>query len=80
MDVKSAFLNGLLEEEAHVTQPHEFANKEGRDLVFKLNKTLYGLKQTPRAWNKRIDGFLLKLVLRNLRWSMECMSRKRMET
>ena len=75
MDVKSAFLNGLLEEEVYVTQPHEFENKEGRDLVFKLNKTLYGLKQTPRAWNKRIDGFLLKLVLRNLRWSMHRESR-----
>ena len=48
--------------------------------MFKLNKALYGLKQAPRAWNKRIDGFLLKLVLRNVRWSMECMSRKRMET
>ena len=61
LDVKSAFLNGLLEEEVYVTQPPGFENKEGGDLVFKLNKALYGLKQAPRAWNKRIDGFLLKI-------------------
>ncbi|CAJ2635289.1 unnamed protein product [Trifolium pratense] len=60
MDVKSAFLNGPLDEEVYVSQPPGFI-KEGKEgMVYKLNKALYGLKQAPRAWNKRIDGFLIQ--------------------
>jgi len=61
MDVKSAFLNGILEEEVYVTQPSGFEAKDANHKVFKLKKALYGLKQTPRVWNKLIDSFLLKL-------------------
>jgi hypothetical protein len=60
MDVKSAFLNGLLEEEVYVTQPPGFEKQDCRDKVLRLRKALYGLKQAPRAWNKRIDKFLLR--------------------
>ena len=59
LDVKSAFLNGPLEEEVYVCQPPGFESKGKEDKVYKLEKALYGLKQAPRAWNKRIDGFLL---------------------
>ncbi|PNY18017.1 copia-type polyprotein [Trifolium pratense] len=61
MDVKSAFLNGPLEELVFVTQPPGFVIKDKEDMVYRLKKALYGLKQAPRAWNKRIDGFLVKL-------------------
>jgi hypothetical protein len=44
MDVKSAFLNGVLLEEVYVKQPPGFVNKESAGKVFKLNKALYGLK------------------------------------
>lgn len=60
LDVKSAFLNGPLEEEVFVTQPPSFINKGSEDKVLRLKKALYGLKQAPRAWNRRIDSFLAK--------------------
>eukprot|EP01018_Ginkgo_biloba_P017655 Gb_32333 [translate_table: standard] len=55
MDVKSAFLNGKLEEEAYMHQPEGFIRKEQENLVCKLKKALYGLKQAPRAWYAKID-------------------------
>ena len=49
MDVKSAFLNGLLQEEVFVKQPPGFENNDFPDHVYKLDKALYGLKQDTRA-------------------------------
>ncbi|KAJ4723526.1 Retrovirus-related Pol polyprotein from transposon TNT 1-94 [Melia azedarach] len=60
MDVKSAFLNGVLEEEVYIQQPIGFEVKGQEDKVLKLIKTLYGLKQAPRAWNSRIDKYFQK--------------------
>jgi hypothetical protein len=55
MDVKSAFLNGCLQEVVYVTQPLGFQTLEKDTKVLKLNKALYGLKQAPRAWNSKLD-------------------------
>lgn len=59
-DVKSAFLNGLLDEDIYVDQPKGFQVPGSEDKVYKLQKALYGLKQSPRAWYSRIDSYLLK--------------------
>nr|GEZ61383.1 integrase, catalytic region, zinc finger, CCHC-type, peptidase aspartic, catalytic [Tanacetum cinerariifolium] len=48
MDVKTAFLNGNLQEEVYVSQPDEFVDQENPNHVYKLKKALYGLKQPPR--------------------------------
>lgn len=61
MDVKSAFLNGVLLEEVYVKQPPGFVKKENAGKVLKLNKALYGLKQAPRAWNAKLNHELLRL-------------------
>ena len=53
MDVKSAFLNGDIEEEAYIEQPEGFILGNDEKLVCKLKKVLYGLKQAPRAWYYR---------------------------
>jgi len=61
MDVKSAFLNGYLEEEIYVEQPKGFIVEGKEDKVYRLSKALYDLKQAPRAWYSRIDDYLLSL-------------------
>ncbi|KAJ9560808.1 LOW QUALITY PROTEIN: hypothetical protein OSB04_005968 [Centaurea solstitialis] len=59
MDIKNAFLNGKLNEEAYVAQPPGFVDPKFPDHVYKLNKALYGLKQAPRAWYDTLSTFLL---------------------
>jgi hypothetical protein len=60
MDVKSAFLNGVLEEEVYVRQPLGFESEKYPHRVYKLRKALYGLKYAPRAWYGRLRGFLFE--------------------
>ena len=50
LDVKSAFLNGEINEVIHVKQPEGFLVKGKEGYVLRLKKALYGLKQAPRAW------------------------------
>jgi hypothetical protein len=58
MDVKSSFLSGELEEEVYIEQPEGFQLLENVDYVCKLKKSLYGLKEGPRAWYSRLDKYL----------------------
>ncbi|WVZ75946.1 hypothetical protein U9M48_023958 [Paspalum notatum var. saurae] len=60
MDVKSAFLNGFIDEEVYVRQPPGFESGRFPNRVYKLRKALYGLKQATRAWYVRLKSFLLK--------------------
>ncbi|ESR62166.1 hypothetical protein CICLE_v10018259mg, partial [Citrus x clementina] len=60
LDVKSAFLNGEIEEEVYVEQPKRYEVKAEENKVYRLRKALYGLKQAPRAWNSRIDRYFIK--------------------
>jgi hypothetical protein len=58
MDVKSAFLNGVIQEKVYVRKPPGFESLKYPDRVYKLSKALYGLKQAPRAWYARFKTFL----------------------
>jgi len=58
MDVKFAFLNGVLKEEVYVEQPPGYEIEGQEHKVCKLKKALYGLKQAPRAWYSKIDAYL----------------------
>ena len=60
IDVKSAFLNGFIEEEVYVEQPPGFESFDFLNHFFKLSKDLYGLKKAPRAWYERLSNFLLE--------------------
>ena len=60
MDVKSAFLNGYINELVYVEQPPGFEDPHHPDHVYKLSKALYGLKQAPRAWYERLRDFLVE--------------------
>ncbi|CAI7854934.1 unnamed protein product [Closterium sp. NIES-53] len=59
MDVTTAFLNGVLEEEIFMAQPEGFDDGSGR--VLRLKKALYGLKQAPRQWYLKLRGVLVEI-------------------
>jgi transposase InsO family protein len=60
LDVKTAFLNGDLHEELYMFQPTGFEIEGQEDLVCRLNKSLYGLKQASRSWNEKFNNFLVQ--------------------
>ena len=61
MDVKSAFLNGVLEKEVYIEQPEGFFYVNNRNMVCRLHKALYGLKKAPGAWYERLHKYLVKI-------------------
>lgn len=60
LDIKTAFLNGILEEEVYIEQPAGY-KEGGPDLGCHLHKALYGLKQAPRAWHIRLTEELTEM-------------------
>nr|GEU82916.1 copia protein [Tanacetum cinerariifolium] len=68
MDVKTAFLNGLLKEKVYVSQLGGFVYSNFPDYVYKLKKALYGLKQAPRAWYDTLSSFLIEHHFTKVIW------------
>ncbi|GJY00351.1 retrotransposon protein, putative, ty1-copia subclass [Tanacetum coccineum] len=60
-DVKTAFLNGHLSEDVYMVQPEGFVDPKHPNKVCKLQRSIYGLKQTSRSWNKRFDVKIKKI-------------------
>ena len=60
LDVKNAFLHGLISEDLYMQQPPGMTDSQHPTYVCKLQRALYGLKQAPRAWFDRFSAFLLK--------------------
>ena len=58
MDVKTAFLNGFLEEDLYIMQPEGFVDPKGTNKVCKLQRSIYGLVQASRSWNIRFDSVI----------------------
>jgi hypothetical protein len=73
MDVKCAFLNGELNKDIYMTQLDGYEAIGQKNLIYKLKKTIYGLKQAQRVWNKKINGFFKKLVFSSLNQIIEFM-------
>jgi hypothetical protein len=65
MDVKGAYLNGTLQEEVYMRQPEGY--KDGSSQVCLLKKTLYGLKQSGREWNRELDDKLQRHNFKRLK-------------
>jgi hypothetical protein len=66
MDVKSAFLNGVLDEEIYMEQPQGFIVTGQETKVCRLKKAIYGLKQASRAWNLQFHGVLISLGFKRM--------------
>jgi hypothetical protein len=61
MDVMTLFLNGVIAEEVYIEKPHGFVIHGKESHVCILKKALYRLKQAPREWYSRTDGYLMSL-------------------
>ncbi|KAK8936988.1 hypothetical protein KSP39_PZI012089 [Platanthera zijinensis] len=61
MDVKTAFLNGELDEDIYMAQPEGYVQKDQKDKVCKLDKSIYGLKQAPKMWHMKFDQVVKSL-------------------
>jgi len=61
MDVKTAFLNGMLQEEVYIEEPEGFETLDHESHVCRLKRALYGMKEAPRAWYTRIYSYFTGL-------------------
>nr|GEX78123.1 hypothetical protein [Tanacetum cinerariifolium] len=71
MDVKTAFLNGILKKDVYVSQPSGFVSTQYPDHVYALDKALYGLKQAPRAWYDVLSQFLIDSGFQKVGYSQQ---------
>ena len=80
MDVKTAFLNGNLNEDIYMQQPEGFKAKGKEHMVCKLQRSIYGLRQASRSWNIRFDqaitSFGFEKTLMNLVFTKESKHRR----
>ena len=58
LDVKTAFLNGIIDHDIYMSQPEGFVDPEKPNHLCKLKRSIYGLKQSARCWNSTLDTFL----------------------
>ena len=72
MDVKSAFLNGFLNEEVYGEQLKGFQDPHFPDHDYKLRKALYSQKHAPRAWYERLTVFLIDHGFQRGMWTRPC--------
>nr|GEY53881.1 hypothetical protein [Tanacetum cinerariifolium] len=79
MDVKTAFLNGILKEEVYVGQPPSFVSIQYPDRVYALDKALYGLKQAPRAW-LQVNQFSNRIFINQSKYILDILKRFGMES
>lgn len=79
MDVKTAFLNGHLEEDIYMVQPDGFVANGQEQKVCKLHRSIYGLKQASRSWNIRFDQAIKSLGFDQIRMSLVCIKRVKVE-
>lgn len=61
LEVKTAFLHGFLSETIYMKQPIGYVKKGQEDLFYLLDKSIYGLKQSPRCWYQRFDEVISKI-------------------
>ena len=61
MEGKSTFLNGILEEEVYIEKPQGIFDVSEGNMVCKLHKELYGLKQSPSMWYERLHNYLVEI-------------------
>ena len=66
VDVMTAFLNGLLEEEVYMRQPEGYTEPGKEHLMCKLSKSIYGLKQSPHCWNTALHAHLETMNFKQL--------------
>lgn len=69
-DVKTAFLNGVIEENIYMDQPEGF--EDDTDRVCKLHRSLYGLKQSPRCWNEKFRDVMINLGFQQVWRTLAC--------
>jgi hypothetical protein len=70
MDVKTIFLNGVIEEEVYIEQPQGFEVEDRKTHVCRLKKAMYELKQAPRSWYGIIDSFLMSLAFTKTKFDL----------